>query len=515
MFRWLKDKKKPHRKPGDKDKSAEDDYGFRKSQSRNPKDALPEFISEYGFNNGTCLRIPVDIVRPIPINGVLRVNNTLNNDPAYHIYEEINDLPDLPDLPLSVVKNKNLVRINNGVHSQTTNSWSSISLHNQSNLITAEGQLQNKSNVNDSSNVSLPKRSNVNSTEGPYMIVPIVCKTENDTNCTYCSRDSRDTCIVSDRFTCTCKCRQQFRKPETKYSEPWDSSESSCSIRVVSHKRSSNVGNSNSVPQRHDSTRSYVTSNSSECSSSSAKSSTASRSSGPEMDGDDTCGEYDMSTSSESEVADEYRSYLDKVQQNLILKEQVRNIIHSLSNSGNVTSEDSSNTLERGSDVESVRTVSSLSGQSSQPTLSTGEVSDPDVPADQSESDDSSGYYEYSEERNVNSCSDDSTKVKSSSSSNPESHRLSHHKSKSNKTKHRKISDETHAILEDTEMYLLPSCKRDSECDNVRVYRKPLLLPPQQTLIYQDPNRSKTRSGNRLLCDLIRMNYDKQHMVRV
>ncbi|XP_033758716.1 dentin sialophosphoprotein-like isoform X2 [Pecten maximus] len=512
MFRWLKDKKKQPRKSNDKGKSIEDDYGFRKGQSRNPTDALPEFLSDYGFNNGTCMRIPADVVRPVtclrvptrvPINGVQAVNS----DPAYHIYEEI---VDLPDLPLSIVDNKNLITQNNGAFNQNANSWSSISLHNQSNLISAEGHIQNRPNINDSGNGLIPKRSNVKSTEGPYMVVPIVCKTENESKCKDCACDDS---IISDRFTCTCKCRKQFKKPESNYSEPWDSSESSCSVRFVSRKKSSCDRKTNSQPQRHDSTRSYVTSNSSECSSSSAKSSVASRSSGPDMDGNDTCCEYDMSTSSESDIAEEYRSYLDKVQQNLILKEQVRNIIHSLSNSGNVT-EESSNTLERNSDVESVRTVSSLSGRSSQPTLSTGEVSDPDVLADQSESDDSSGYYEYSEERNGNSCSDDAANVQSSS--NTESRKYYQHKHKSYKSKHKKMSTEVeHSILEDTEMYLLPSSKKDSECDNVRVYRKPLLLPPQQTVIYQDPNRSKTRSGNRLLGDLIRMNYDKQHMVRV
>ncbi|XP_021360803.1 dentin sialophosphoprotein-like isoform X2 [Mizuhopecten yessoensis] len=511
MFRWLKDKKKQPRKAGDKDKSIEDDYGFRKDQSRNPTDALPEFISDYGFNNGTCMRIPADIVRPVtcvrvptrvPINGVPAVNN----DPAYHIYEEINDLH---DLPLSLVDNRNLQTQNNGAFTHNANSWSSISLHNQSNRISADGRIQNRTNVNESSDVFLPKRSNVNSTEGPYMVVPIVCKTDDKSKRKDCVCDIS---IVSNRFTCACKCRKQFKKSESNYSEPWDSSESSCSVGFVSRKNSSHEKKSNSQTHRHDSTRSYVTSNSSEYSSSSAKSSIASRSSGPDMDGNDTCCEYDMSTSSESDVAEEYRSHLDKVHQNLILKEQVRNIIHSLSNSGNVT-EDSTNTLERGSDVESVRTVSSLSGRSSQPTLSTGEVSDPDVLADRSESDDSSGYYEYSEERNGNSCSDDASQAQTSSKS--ESHK-SHHKHKSHKTKHKKCPFEVKSsILEDTEMYLLPSSRKDSECDNVRVYRKPLLLPPQQTLIYQDPNRSKTRNGNRLLGDLIRMNYDKQHMIRV
>ncbi|XP_060085598.1 uncharacterized protein LOC132565010 [Ylistrum balloti] len=509
MFRWLKDKKKQPRKSSDKEKSLEDDYGFRKGQTRNPTDALPEFLADYGFNNGTCMRIPTDIVRPVtcvrvptrvPINGVPAVNS----DPAYHIYEEI---VDLPDLPLSVVDNKDSQTQNNGVYNQNANSWSSISLHNQSNRISAEGHIQNRSNINDSADGFLPTRSNVNSTEGPYMVVPIVCKTEEKSECIDCVCDKS---IVSDRFRCTCKCRNQFQKPESNYSEPWDSSESACSVRFVSRKKSCDK-KSNSQTQRHDSTRSYVTSNSSECSSSSAKSSIASRSSGPDMDGNDTCCEYDMSTSSESDIAEEYRSYLDKVQQNLILKEQVRNIIHSLSNSGNVT-EDSSNTLERGSDVESVRTVSSLSGRSSQPTLSSGEVSDPDVLADQSESDDSSGYYEYSEERNGNSCSDDSAHAQTSSKT--ESHRH-HHRHRSQKTKHKHTTVVKNSILEDTEMYLLPSSKKDSECDNVRVYRKPLLLPPQQTVIYQDPNRSKTRNGNRLLGDLIRMNYDKQHMIRV
>lgn len=501
MFRWLKDKKKQPRKSSDKEKSLEDDYGFRKGQTRNPTDALPEFLTDYGFNNGTCMRISTDIVRPVtclkvptrvPINGS-------QSDPAYHIYEEI---VDLPDLPLSAVDNNNVLSQNNGAFNQ--NSWSSISLQNQTNVISLEGHLRNRSNSKDSSDGFLPKKSNVNATEGPYMIVPIVCKTDEQSDSKECKCDVP---ISTDRFTCTCKCRKQFKKSESNYSEPWDSSESSCSVRFVSRKNSSRASKTNSQTQRRDSTRSYVTSASSECSSSSNQSSIVSRSSGPDVDGNDTCCEYDMSTSSESDIGEEYRAYLDKVQQNLILKEQVRNIIHSLSNSGNVT-EDSSNTLERSSDVESIRTVSSLSGRSSQPTLSTGEVSDPDVLADQSESDDSSGYFEYSEERNGNSCSDDAAHVQKYT--NTESRKHYHHKHRS-----RDKMTRQHSILEDTEMYLLPSSKKDSECDNVRVYRSPLLLPPKQTVIYQDPNRSKTRNGNRLLGDLIRMNYDKQHMVRV
>ncbi|KAK3107726.1 hypothetical protein FSP39_020882 [Pinctada imbricata] len=337
------------------------------------------------------------------------------------------------------------------------------------------------------------------------------------------------------RFTCTC--REKSRTSD--YVDPWDSSDNSGNslinalsdndlvrlslLRLHSKQRSADEREKISNVRRghHSSMESLESRNRSE----------------PETE--DTGCEYDMSTSSESEVT-EYRSHLEKVEQNLILKEQVRNIIKSLSNdSDNTGSDENSNTVD-GTDKASTPTVSGSGRSSSARTLSCSEASDTEVFADRSESDDSSGYYDCGEDKTDTSKNSEcytstsgssgeiKSRIKDSASENSDLQelillptRISKSKNKRGIVKHRprkchSLRSENiikSKIAEDTEMYLLPTNRRHSECSDVRVYKKPV-LPFQNTPIYHDPYRAKTGgSSNRLLTDLIRMNYDKQHMV--
>ena len=463
MFKWLKEKKKPTKRE-DGSERHEDDYGFPKGNEVTQND--------YGFDNNVNLSV-------MKLHG-LTAGHTNTNDPTFHIYEEINELNEVP-------ANQSTCTIptigsTNGAFRRIDNSEKRRSL---------------PACPNTSLNTSLPVQ------EGPYMVVPIVNRENKRTICRLCG---------SRRFDSNqCSCHN--RKLEHTYSAPWDSSASTCSVTHNSRQRRN--PNRQRKPQRSDSIHGYVTSSSSEYSSGSA---------GSTSTGNDTCYEYDMSTSSESDAIDaaDYKCVLEKVQHNLLLKEQVRSIIQSLSPRDS-TSDSPNTTLDR-TDSSTIRTISSLSGRSSVPSVPSTHVTDQGAQADHSESDDSGGYYECPIKNDVISgehtilghCSDSDSSSKVFNVS-----KIRKHKSRQNRNRFKYVTNENEkvdsqsklTIAEDTELYLLPANKKDS-CENIRVFKSPL-LPPQQTLIYQNPQRSQTGSGNKLLCDLIRMNYDKQHMIHV
>lgn len=217
----------------------------------------------------------------------------------------------------------------------------------------------------------------------------------------------------------------------------------------------------------------------------------------------------------------EYPVFLDKIEQNLFLKQQVREIIQSLSGA------DSSQT--RCSRNDSFSTVSTeTSAVSPVPASTSSEVSDPEVFADQSESEDEKVDHAcQTESMETQTVCDASTAVDETSSASTDL-RKSVQKQRKRTSKSRKpklktycVKDKEHetklqsVIQEDTEMYLLPSCKDETDYYNYKTYRKPVLIPTLPTKIYQDPDRLKNNKNNKLLGDLIRMNYDKQHLIQV
>lgn len=231
---------------------------------------------------------------------------------------------------------------------------------------------------------------------------------------------------------------------------------------------------------------------------------------------DDSETEYDLNSGESTEC--EYPVFLDKIEQNLFLKQQVREIIQSLSR----TDSDQS----RCNRTDSFSTVSTES--SSVPHTSESEVSDPDVFADQSESEDDNEYHVCTNEKiELPYQVDEATpEVESKNSDSDLKHCVQKQKKRLSKCRKPKfkiysIKDEDHenklqsVIHEDTEMYLLPSCKKEIDYYDYKTCRKPVLVPTLPTRIYQDPDRLKSNKNNKLLGDLIRMNYDKQHLILV
>lgn len=443
MFRWLKDRKK---QKGSR-KKTDDEYGFR---SYNGSDS-----SDYGFNDRFHGQFHPGFKDIKPLD-----------DAAYHIYEEILDLPNALDSPNSDA---------NRTH-------------------TSQSQSLAKQIV-----------------EGPYMVVPIVLNDySSDVSREYAGGNAQEKCDACGEFSsCArlCNCEHSRVLNEGNYSPPWDSSDEASVLsrlpksndcedfkhfqNFVTKNRHSEAADAYLSSDKSDSSRSSRSSYSSRSFSQSSRSNS-------ETDYNDTCCEYDMSTSGESDISEggTYKMCLEKVQQNLLLKHQVRNIIKTLSTTEDSIGEESSTIT---TDAES---ISSRSRPSSAPNVNN--LFDPEVFIEKSESDDSSGYYE---------CSDDLPQGRENIKP-----RLQHTKHRSHLKKLKNYPEKSQscggAIQEDTEMYLLPTTKKDSEYNTSKMQRKPL-LPPKSAAIYHDPSRSKNGSNNRLLSDLIRMNYEKQHMVRV
>lgn len=238
------------------------------------------------------------------------------------------------------------------------------------------------------------------------------------------------------------------------------------------------------------------------------------------VDGNETGYEYDLSTSGESErsqlsMHEDYELYLSKIESNLQLKQNVRKMVQDIENITIDTDEGSCN-----GDAASMTYVSSLSESSCSTQVT-------DLSADKSCSDDSGGYYE---------CAEDTSGAKNRkrvhrvnlerSVSAPEGRpHTTKKKSKRQKDKlgdksvkvpsHRSVSFDSRVYKalsdEERELYKFPSAGNSSSSVTSRSGRgKPAPLAPQPTPVYMDPYRGKSRSHNRLLGDLIRMNYDKQ-----
>ncbi|XP_045209908.2 uncharacterized protein LOC123561528 [Mercenaria mercenaria] len=244
------------------------------------------------------------------------------------------------------------------------------------------------------------------------------------------------------------------------------------------------------------------------------------------FDGLETNYEFDLSTSGESDHSrtsekGDYELYLSKIESNLQLKHNVRKLVHDIESMPHgACAED-----EDKSDIDSMTYVSSLSEYSS----AASHISD--VSADRSASDDSSGYYECLEdaqgtrdkdreshvnlERSVSAPETDpktikskvlSKSKKSKDKTGSKSKKQHYHRSKSFDCRvYKSLSDE------DKEMYKFPSNSNSSSSLTSRHSRNKPVLAPQPTPVYMDPYRGgKSGSHNRLLGDLIRMNYDKQ-----
>ena len=245
-------------------------------------------------------------------------------------------------------------------------------------------------------------------------------------------------------------------------------------------------------------------------------------------DGNETNYEFDLSTSGDSDHSPtsekgDYELYLSKIESNLQLKHNVRKMVQDIETMPIGTCDD----VEDKSEIDSMTYVSSLSEYSS----AASHISD--VSADRSASDDSSGYYECLEdaqgsrdkerehhvnlERSVSAPETDPKTIKSKvfvknkkskEKTGNKSKKQHYHRSKSFDCRvYKSLSDE------DKEMYKFPSNSNSGSSVSSRHSRSKPVLAPQPTPVYMDPYRGgKPGSGshNRLLGDLIRMNYDKQ-----
>lgn len=242
------------------------------------------------------------------------------------------------------------------------------------------------------------------------------------------------------------------------------------------------------------------------------------------LDGTETNYEFDLSTSGESDHSrtsekGDYELYLSKIESNLQLKHNVRKMVQDIeSMTHGIEDQDKS-------DLDSMTYVSSLSEYSS----AASHISD--VSADRSASDDSSGYYEclddstasrekdkekhVSLERSVSAPETDPLTLKSKVLvKNKKSKEKTGSKTKKQQYQRSKSFDcRVYKSLsdEDREMYKFPSNSNSSSSLSSRQSRNKPVLAPQPTPVYMDPYRvGKPGSHNRLLGDLIRMNYDKQ-----
>lgn len=264
----------------------------------------------------------------------------------------------------------------------------------------------------------------------------------------------------------------------------------------------------------------------------------------PEGDGTDTCCEYDLSTSGESDISgnNDYDLFLSKIESNLKLKHNVRKIIKSLERTIDEETDDNSSDYHdccnnksfdfhecsnEQCERDSMTYVSSLSEYSS----ATSHISD--ISADRSASDDSSGYYECAEDNpesrdpkrelgvNLNRSASAPDGCNSGSKANAKKTKYKTHKRKQCQTRSNSFDCSIYKPLseeQNREMYLLPNDRKgDSDSSSssvgVRTSKSKSVLTPQPTPVYMDPYRGRSRSHNRLLGDLIRMNYDKQTFI--
>lgn len=242
------------------------------------------------------------------------------------------------------------------------------------------------------------------------------------------------------------------------------------------------------------------------------------------LDGSETSYEFDLSTSGESDESrhgekGDYELYLSKIESNLELKHNVRKMVQDIETMPHDTCKEA-----KDADLDSMTYVSSLSEYSS----AASHISD--VSADRSASDDSSGYYECLEddqgsrdkkgdshvnlERSVSAPETKPFTLKSSAlvKGKKSKERIGNKSKKLHYQRRQSFDCRVYKSLsdEDKEMYKFPSSSNSSSSLTSRHSRNKPVLAPQPTPVYMDPYRGKSRSHNRLLGDLIRMNYDKQ-----
>lgn len=257
--------------------------------------------------------------------------------------------------------------------------------------------------------------------------------------------------------------------------------------------------------------------------------------------GNDACWEYDMSISGESSTSEnsDYDLFLSKIEGNLKLKHNVRKIIQSLEQTIEEETDDTCSDYhdcafqfrqcsQDKCDRDSITYVSSLSEYSS----AASHISD--ISADRSASDDSSGYYECADDNaasrdlkrdsRVNLERSVSAPDGSSSCSNDivKKSRQKHYRSKKSQHRSNSFDCSIYTPLSDEqnqELYHFPANNKgdsdsSSSSSGIHKHKSKPMLTPQATPAYMDPYRGRSRSHNRLLGDLIRMNYNKQTFIQ-
>ena len=253
------------------------------------------------------------------------------------------------------------------------------------------------------------------------------------------------------------------------------------------------------------------------------------------------CWEYEASSSGDSNTSEnsDYDLYLSKIEGNLKLKHNVRKIIQSLEQTIEEESDDTCSDYhdcafqfrrcsQDKCDKDSITYVSSLSEYSS----AASHISD--VSADRSASDDSSGYYDCAgddivsrdqkRDMRVNLERSVSAPDGNSSRANDIARKTRHKYSRSKKAQHRSNSFDSSIYTplsdeQNQELYHFPAnSKGDSDSSSsssgLHKHKNKPMLAPQATPAYMDPYRGRSRSHNRLLGDLIRMNYNKQTFIQ-
>ena len=551
MLRWLKDKRKPKE---EKKFKVEDDYGFRKKQIivKQTENGHSVIIKD----NGTTLVYPQSFCRffyrarmPTPVQNFRETSN--------HIYDEI---PELLGKEERLENEADLIKDTRNLRESQMDLKNAIEMGPY--LIVPI--VNNSQNGHEGEVEILKRRDSLcdNGTKGSAF--RNVNGSECDSNDTWTTPHSMDSELVKDAKVVLTRCvkskptvRDSFNLPnECHTNVPINSSDDLCSFKTGAQEEfriftdspgvESNSRTLTGTPDSCSQTPDTLSERSESCAIPNVADDKVEvacvndtevnidkvcvQSAKPVkdgVDGNETGYEYDLSTSGESEQSriseqEDYDLYLAKIESNLELKHNVRKLVNDIDSTSDTTHEDAG-------EVESMTYVSSLSECSS------AACHVCNLSADRSESDDSSGYYECFDENNMlkelkkkeccvtlsrsaSAPDEASAGAKSKSQVSSKRHSKSNHKSKSKSVHtHRKkyqLSDtkDVYKALsdEDKELYKFPSSSTSSTGVSSRHGRGKPVLAPQPTPVYMDPYRGKSGRHNRLLGDLIRMNYDKQ-----
>ncbi|XP_050417041.1 dentin sialophosphoprotein [Patella vulgata] len=477
MLRWLKDRKK-----GKKGDGVKDEYGFKGGKNG----------GDYGFD-----------------------------DKVYHIYEEIPDLPDLEQsigpymvVPLDLgdkkVKSKRVsfqdvkeVSVDSGICHREFNPFDLVN------------------STNSPSQKQFPR----NIRTVPVMGIGQKTSKKSDITCALVHRNNSNAPALP--------ARNSIKKSSLSAKSVENVTESKLKSRQLLENILSDLSkSSDDIFSDHDSSSDAKLSSSS--SNSVDDILCEKRRNNTSMDSNDTGCEYDMGSSGDNSSQDSYEYYLHQVEQNFILKCRVNEI----ANDKTATSVQRRDTnYDEESDSDSLTTISTLS----QATVYPGKArrtpecdSDEGTMADLSESENSSGYYE--------SCSLDKKDQKpvirlTSAILQNSSQRSRSHKHKTSKPRDKKSSTlsasekttskpKTNILEEICEKYetMSESSSNDIYSRNScsEVYSPPPMRSENQT-VRKAPSCSGrvgdvgpryqsvgNNNNNRLLSDLIMMNYNKQ-----